>query len=132
MEVALYSILGIFIGAALQYVFTKVLEEKRHERDLRTQAYADYLRCVSEMKHVFIQKTAPQERELLARFTDAKVRMSLYGTDDVVRSLSRFEELGAQLDSPAQLEAFAALIQNMRIGSSIDSRELHLVLFGTS
>lgn len=82
------------------------------------------------MKHTFIKSTATVARELLARFTDAKVRMSLYGTDEVVRNLSRFEELGGQLDSKSQEQAFISLIQSMRKKSKLKGTELEHVLFG--
>jgi membrane protein YqaA with SNARE-associated domain len=38
----LLPIIGLVIGAALNYLFTKFLEERRHRRNLKTQAYVDF------------------------------------------------------------------------------------------
>src|SRR5690606_14758693 len=99
------SFVAVIAGAGLQYLFTRVLEERRHHRDLRTQAFADYVRCVSEMRHSFIQPQAPREREMLARLTDAKARICLYGSGDVVLKLAKFERLGGRVSSDEQQDA---------------------------
>lgn len=51
MLIALFSILGIVVGASLQYVFSRFLEERKHRRLLQTEAYANYLLGVAEAAH---------------------------------------------------------------------------------
>jgi hypothetical protein len=52
MRAAAFSFVGLVVGAYLQYLFTSHLESKRHQRELRTQAYLDFLKCVSELAHL--------------------------------------------------------------------------------
>lgn len=130
MNVAFYSLAGIAVGALLQYLFTRVLEDRRHLRDLRTQAYSDYLRAVSESRHLLIQRQALRERELLARLTDAKARLCLYGTAHVLALLARFEGLGGTLHSTDQQEAFVALLGAMRQSPDVEGADLELVILG--
>ena len=48
MNTAILPFLGVMIGAALQYFFTRHLDSQKHRRELRTKAYTDYLKCVSD------------------------------------------------------------------------------------
>jgi hypothetical protein len=45
---AILSLVGLVVGAVLQFLFTKHLDNKKHHRDVRSKAYADYLLCVSK------------------------------------------------------------------------------------
>lgn len=40
MLIAFFSVLGIVVGATLQYLFTSFLEERKHRRSLQTAAYS--------------------------------------------------------------------------------------------
>ena len=82
------------------------------------------------MKHRFIQPQAPRERELLARFTNAKVRVGLHGSTGVVRSLAEFERLGGHLGSREQQEASVTLLKEMRGHSDVTAHELELIVMG--
>jgi hypothetical protein len=41
---------------------------------------------------------------------DAKARLSVYGTSDVIAALARFEEIGAVIDNPKARAAFVTLV----------------------
>lgn len=47
MSTAILSIIGVLVGASLQYLFTRYLETQRQRRELRTQAYLDYIKSAS-------------------------------------------------------------------------------------
>lgn len=130
MLVTLMSFVGVVVGAGLQYLFTRVLEERRHDRDLRTQAFADYVRCVSEMRHTFIQPQAPKEREMLARLTDAKARICLYGSGKVILKLAEFERLGGRVNSDAQQDAFVDVLLAMRGDGDAKQADLETIMLG--
>jgi hypothetical protein len=66
LTIAILSFFGVIIGASLQYVFTRYLDNQRHHRDLRTQAYLDYLNSVSGLAHLN-EPQGSQERDLLAK-----------------------------------------------------------------
>ncbi|MBZ5680303.1 MAG: hypothetical protein LAO24_09380 [Acidobacteriia bacterium] len=73
MTTAILSIFGVIIGASLQYVFTRYLENQRHRRELRTQAYLDYLNSVNGLAHPN-EPQGSQQRDLFAKAADAKQR----------------------------------------------------------
>ena len=132
--VTVLPLLGVVVGAGLQYLFTRLAEARRHLRDLRTEAYIDYLRCISESPR--LRKQDRKERiTLLNRTVAAKARICIYGSSDVVKSLSKFEEGGAQIDTPEKAAVFLAVVKQMRSESGVDeadvgARNLELLLLG--
>jgi len=134
MGAAVLSFLGVLIGGALQFMFTRHLETKKHRREQRATAYADYLRCVSELANLGHQRQSPEGRELGARTADAKCRISLYGADSVIRAFAAFERMGASMGTPEQREAFANMVVEMRrdaIGEKVaDATDVQVVILG--
>lgn len=134
MDTAILGFLGIIVGASLQYVFTRYLENQRHRRDLRTQAYTDYLKCVSESAHLIVQPQAPAAREIFASTADAKARICLYGSTKVIQTFSTFEKLGAAMKDDQQRKAFVDMVSAMRSDSGNNCgrnvEDLERVLFG--
>jgi hypothetical protein len=62
---------------------------------------------------------------------DAKARIAVYGSTDVIKALSRFEEAGAVLSDGPAARAFVSLVSAMRSGAGIVSdHELELLLLG--
>jgi membrane protein DedA with SNARE-associated domain len=51
LTTAILSFLGVVMGASLQYVFTRYLDNQRHQRELRSQAYLHYLKSISGLAH---------------------------------------------------------------------------------
>lgn len=127
MTVALLSLLGVAIGAALQFVFSRVLEERRHARELRAQSYSDYIEAVAGAKHSSPEVAARN----LEHLTNAKVRIGLHGSTAVVQKLATFENLGGGLTTAAQTAAFVAVLGEMRQGRSDLTDELQAIVFGT-
>ena len=123
----LLTLAGIILGSVLTYLFTRSHENKRHLRLLQTESYADYLRCVAEAAHVNLQT---DEANLFARAADAKTRICLYGSKDVVTLLAAFERAGGMLKNEKQREAFVRLVTAMRCDPKIDGSELNTILFG--
>jgi len=133
MTAAIFSFIGIVIGAALQYVFTRHLDNLRAHRDARTKAYTDYLRCVSEHANLD-QMHSSDGHELGARTADAKCRVCLYGSSQVVAAFAQFERLGATMNSQEQQAAFTRMVTIMRHDSTgsagVTSGDLQVVLLG--
>ena len=42
--VGVLPIVGVVIGATLQYLFSISSEQRKHQQDLKTQAYVDFIR----------------------------------------------------------------------------------------
>jgi len=114
MTVAFFSFLGVVIGAALQYIFTRHLDSQRHHMELRSKAYLDYLRNASELAQLRSQSSTDEVKQLLARTTDAKSRICLYGSRPTIEAFAKFERLGAVLITDEQLESFTNMVALMR------------------
>lgn len=134
MNTAVFSIVGLVVGAIMQFLFTRHLDNKKHQRDLRATAYVDYLQCVSEHANLGYQITSPEGRKLNSKTADAKCRISLYGAPAVISAFARFERLGATMNTDEQCGAFTDMVVAMRHdtlgGSSVAHTDLEAVLLG--
>lgn len=134
MSTAIFSFLGIIFGAALQYFFTRHLDGQKHQRELRTKAYIDYLKSVSDLASFRPQPQSQEGKELSAKIADAKCRICLYGSSNAILAFAKFEKLGATMSTPEQCSAFTDMIAVMRSdstkGNSVDSDDLSAVLLG--
>lgn len=134
MNTAVFSLIGLVVGAVLQFLFARHLDNKKHQRDLRSKAYADYLQCVSEHANLGHQRSSTEGRQLRAKTADAKCRISLYGAPTVISTFSKFERLGATMNTSEQRVAFTDMVAAMRqdtLGSSsVAQADLEAVLLG--
>ena len=134
MNTAVFSLIGLVVGAVLQFLFTRHLDNKKHQRDLRAKAYSDYLQCVSEHANLGHQKNSTEGRQLGAKTADAKCRISLYGVPAVISAFASFERLGAAMNTNEQCSAFTDMVAAMRqdtLGSSsVAQADLEAVLLG--
>jgi hypothetical protein len=122
----LVALLGAVVGAALG----RWTQRAKHNEELRSTAYADYLRAVAAAAHA---QSVEDQRGALRDGADAKARIAVYGSGDVIRSLARFEESGANLASERARAPFVAIVSAMRPrGDSVSDRELSLLLVGPS
>jgi len=130
LTIAIISFFGVVIGASLQYLFTRYLENQRHYRSLRTQAYTDYLKGASERAHFGIK---PQS-QVKQKIADAKARICLYGSTAAIQALALFEKLGATMNSDQERNAFTSMVLIMRNDSGSQSgariEDLKIVLLG--
>ena len=130
MITAFFSIVGLVVGALLQFFFTKYLANENHLRDLRAAAYLDYMRCVSEHANLGLQQDSAEWRQLGARTADAKLRTSLYGSSYVISAFAKFERLGANINpnDHAFTDIVLAMRQDTLGNSSISQADIEAVL----
>ena len=124
---ALFTLLGIMVGALLTYLFTRSHEHEKHYRLLQTSAYADYLRCVAESAHLNLESDTA---DLFARAADAKTRVCLYGSQEVITLLAAFEKEGGIIGNRQQRAAFARLVRAMRVTPTAQVSDIEVILFG--
>lgn len=134
MTAALFSFLGIVIGASLQYIYTRHIEDRRHLRELRSKAYMDYLRYVAEFAQIAPNREPKEESELNFRIGDAKARICLYGSNEVISAFSTFQELGSRMGTIEQRAAFTNMVSAMRTDSgtelALNKQDIENVLLG--
>jgi hypothetical protein len=127
---AVLPLVGILIGAGLQYLFGRSLEAKKQIQNQKGQAYADYFRAFSRIA------TVGRTKETLSAVVDAKTRICVYGSDEVVKRLAEFERAGATTNSANSHALVARLLSAMRkdVGASreaADIEDVGVVVFGS-
>ena len=124
---ALFPLLGVVIGATIQYWTSRAAESRKQLQLLRSQCYVDYLRAVTKAAH----SSSPEAFwSVQSEAADAKARITVYGSSRTIAALARFEEVGAVLDNPQATDVFTALVASMRDGDNPTLADLKLVLFG--
>lgn len=134
MFTAFLSFVGLVIGASLQYFFTRHIENQRHIRELSSKAYMDYLKTVSELANYRPKEKTKERIDLMVKAADSKARICLYGCRKAIHAFSRFEELGAKIDTEEQRLAFTEMVSAMRLDSGseigVEARAFQIVLLG--
>src|SRR5438105_2546273 len=95
----IFALIGITVGAVLTFFLTRRQESEKHRRLMVTQAYADYLCGVAESASLNLESN---EAQINAQIADAKARICLYGSPEVVSALAAFEKAGASTLTPEQ------------------------------
>lgn len=134
MDTAVLSIISLGIGAALQYFFTKHIENQRHIRELRAKAYMDFLKSVCEYGNFGYKPDSKEGIELAERTAHAKSRICLYGSTKVIQAFSQWQQVGPSMVTDEQRSAFISLVKAMRADSGgeveVNSVDLKKVLLG--
>ncbi len=135
MTTTIFSLIGIAIGASLQYLFSQYLDHQRHQRELKATAYTDYLYCVSEYANLGLKLQSADVADLATRTADAKCRVCLYGSSKLILAFARFEDLGATMNTKEQQEAFSNLVAEMRLDpgnkAAASLSQLQTILLGS-
>jgi len=112
-----------FVAASLGAVFgaflTRRTERFKHLQELRSAAYADFLRGFAKVGRAQVdsmgdERAKLEELEGRVIVTDSRSRIAIYGGTDVVHALSQFVGLGTQTLTPEGMRAFAGLCMLMR------------------
>lgn len=123
--IALLPLVGVVVGATLQFWLSRAAAREQRAEALRSQVYADYLRAVAAAGHY----RTNEDRDA----AEAKARIAVYGTAEVIRALSRFEAGGAVISDGPGARAFVALVTAMRpAGGAVPNDALELLLMGTA
>lgn len=132
----LLPIIGVVIGATLQYVFTRVLEERRHQQNLRTEAYVDFIRGFVGADFA---KEKDKEQEFISLFSDATTRIGIYGGKEVLEAIANVKRVSANykkgdVSESEFIRSFIAIIQAMREENlpkeSVSDKDISQSLFG--
>lgn len=106
MFTAALPLLGVIVGALLQHVSSKSSEAHRQLATARNSSYVDYLKCVAESA-----TTRRRDGEFMARLADAKARLAVHGTCDVLAALASFEREYPVIDSHSAAKRFLEVVK---------------------
>lgn len=129
------SLLGIIVGATLQFIYSRTSEIKKQQNQSRNQAYNDYLKCASNLAAAIKFNNDTKRKELLSITADAKTRVCLYGSKKVIKYMSAFEYSGARIVSKQDADRFGLIVNAMREdtlgkGQKVLPENLFIILFG--
>jgi hypothetical protein len=131
--ISILPLLGIVVGATLQFLLSRTQEANRQRQNLRITAYVDYLRGVTTTGQAQKRGDNAEEAKGNALMADAKARICVYGADDTLRALAEFSRAGAKLSARQGADAFLALCEAMRRemrGKGVSRDDIARVLFG--
>ena len=117
------------IAGALGYISGRLLETRKQLILQKGQAYADYLNALAATA------TDRGSTAAIAKATDAKTRICIYGSPSVIHQLSAFERAGAKIVNTESRQVIVHLLAAMRddmgvLGKQVDQADLHNILFG--
>ena len=139
MEMLMYvvlPILGVVIGATLQYLFTRVLEEQRHQRNLKTQSYVDFVR---NFVGAHFAREKDKEQEFISSLSDATTRIGIYGAKEVIEAIANIKRVSANykkgnVSESEFIHSFIGVIQAIRKDNlpkeKVSDKDISQLLFG--
>lgn len=110
----IFPLIGVIIGALLSYFFSKKNEASKQKGILRSDVYSDYIKAIAGISIAQRNNDNKSVNEFLFQVVNAKARITIYGSADVVKSLSNFETVGPTLVSEESKKAFLKVIATMR------------------
>lgn len=133
--VAAVGILGILLGASVQFFFNKKTEDSRHLKLLQTQAYVDFMKGLSGMGRAQFFKDKEKEKEFTILLADARARISIYGSERGIKKLAELFRKYDAVSSESEIAAYSELIKIMREESLkksdfVSNFEIGEVVFG--
>jgi hypothetical protein len=126
----LAGVLGILVGAVLQFWLTRRIEREAKYMELKLSAYVDYINSIARV--AFLN---PSERsKALDQVVAAKTRICIFGDKEVLEAVAGFERTSKKLVNADAQHAFTNLCQVMRehgiAGGSVADETLNALLFG--
>jgi len=127
---AVLALIGVMVGAGLQYVSGRALEGRKQLALQKSMAYVDFFKAVA----LIAQHGRSKDNLTLA--ADSKVRICIYGSTSVIRHLRDFEKVGAVLNSYESFKIITELLKEMRKDTGMDHRgvsedDFQNILFGS-
>jgi hypothetical protein len=112
------SLVGVALGGGLQFFFGRAVESRRQLTVQKSQSYVDYFKAVALLAQ------GGERKDNLVLAADAKVRVCIYGSSEVVEQLRRFEDVGATLNTPESHSVIVDLLKAMRRDIGKDAKAL--------
>jgi len=127
------SLLGVILGAFLTSYFSRRNQQDSRLSEWRNTAYADFLNATSLVATAQRHGKRDIVSEQLARLSDAKARICVYGDPKVINALAEFWRHGATLQTEFDLLAFKrvclAIRESVGVQTNLDSSDISQLLF---
>ena len=118
---ALLPIAGVIVGILLQSFLSRSNSNKDTDSQRRHDVYSTYLEAVSNRD--------------IPSLTKAKAKITIIGSSEVIKAISKFELNKPVLDNKDSIENFLGIVKAMRRETSFGKQglkndEIYSVLFG--
>jgi|GEM_PF-1239962 len=133
-----FTFIAASLGAIIGAFLTRRIERFKHLQELRSTAYADFLRGFARVGRAQADgnkdaRSRLEELDGRITVTDARSRIAIYGSTTVIRAFAKFVEHGTQTIEPDGMRAFAELCSLMRAEATkggTPPEDIERVLFG--
>jgi len=126
----LVGVLGILVGALLQFWLTRRVERETKYMELKLGAYVDYINGIARLAFAATSERA----QALDQWTAAKTRICVFGDREILEAAARFEKTSKRLANLDAQNALTDLCQVMRghgiATGSVADAAISTVLFG--
>ena len=133
LVVGLIGLVGVLTSALVQFYLGRQSEKNKKVIEIKTQAYLDLVNIVSEIASS-ARHGNQRNLEQLQKLTQAKSRVILIGSNNLVLKVHNFFVNHKALDSEDSFMAFSSIVQEMRKdlfgNSDIPEKLLTESLFG--
>lgn len=118
----LISVCSLLLGAYLRHRFGRSAIQHQHLLEARGRAYTDF--CQAYTALIAVQRTGEQEEEFeaIARVNDAKTRVCIFGSEEVVHHFENVRADGIRHETKEEMEALASLYVAIRKSLGIRDR----------
>ena len=125
------------IGAIIGAFLTLRVNQSKHLQELRSAAYVDFLRglakvAIAQKDSLRDERSFLEQRDGMILLADAKARIGVYGSSQVVRALALFVSHGNQTRTDEGMDALTRLCELMRkesVNEDVPFGDLSKMLF---
>lgn len=116
------SLLGVIVGAFLQSYFNRRNQQDTRLAEWRNTAYTDFLNAAALVATAQRHGKRDAVSEQLARLSDAKARICVYGDSAVIEQLAEFWRHGATLQTESEILAFTRVCLAIRKSAGVPGK----------
>jgi hypothetical protein len=106
--------LGVVIGATLQFIFTQRTSREQQRMQQTATAYAAFLKALAAVAAAQSYGDSEMEKDAQRDLLDARGRIAIYGSDSVIHALAAFSRAGGTIGTLKQKKALVLIVQAMR------------------
>lgn len=134
--IAAVGLAGVLIGSLLTQLFEGRREKSKHFQEIRSSAYADFIKSMGEITQGQRHGDAERERAGMALMTAAKTRIAIYGSASVTTALAGFFRDYGALTSDDAFNSMIRVVSAMRRDTPdskdvVSERDIRSLLFGS-
>ena len=116
------SLVGVIVGAFLQSYFNRRNQKDTRISEWRNTAYTDFLNSAALVATAQRHGKRDAVTEQLARLSDAKARICVYGDPAVIEELAEFWRHGATLQTESEMLAFTRVCLAIRKSAGVPGK----------